>query len=150
MTTDRLPGGYVDLEVPVCQRPLTVSPEGMWIVFGAAFPMNLLTRRMLAKVPRAIRASLPRRDPNELNSLGVSLPHGQHLVYISSNTIQTLDSQTQHARIPSASDCRTDSISSTSRLTRYRHLTLKHNTQVLEVILFYASCRNILLKISYI
>ena len=51
----------------------TTSPVGTWMVFGAAFPMNLLTNRMFAKVPRAITASLPRRDPYELNSRGVNL-----------------------------------------------------------------------------
>ena len=35
--------------------------------------MNLFTSRMLAKVPRAMTASFPRRDPYELNSRGVSL-----------------------------------------------------------------------------
>ena len=41
----------------------TVSPEGMWMVLGPAFPINLFTSLMLAKVPRAITASFPRRDP---------------------------------------------------------------------------------------
>ena len=45
----------------------------MWTVFGAAFPMNLFTSRILANVPRAITASLPRREPYELNSRGVNL-----------------------------------------------------------------------------
>ena len=45
------------------------------MVLGPAFPMNLLRSRMLANVPRAMTASLPRRDPYELNSRGVSLQH---------------------------------------------------------------------------
>lgn len=51
----------------------TVSPEGLWIVLGAALPMNLLTSLILANVPRAITASFPRREPYELNSRGASL-----------------------------------------------------------------------------
>ncbi len=42
---------------------ITWSPDGICIVFGAAFPINLLTRRIFANVPRAMTASLPRRDP---------------------------------------------------------------------------------------
>jgi len=45
----------------------------MYAVFGMALPMNLFTSRMFAKVPLAITASLPRREPYELNSLGVNL-----------------------------------------------------------------------------
>ena len=52
---------------------LTTSLEGICCVFGAAFPMNLFIRRILAKVPRAITQSLPRREPYELNSLGFNL-----------------------------------------------------------------------------
>lgn len=50
-----------------------MSPEGLWIVLGAALPMNLLTSLILANVPRAITASFPRREPYELNSRGASL-----------------------------------------------------------------------------
>ena len=45
----------------------------MCMVFGMALPMNLFNNRMLANVPRDITASLPRREPYELNSLGVKL-----------------------------------------------------------------------------
>ena len=45
-------------------------PDGMWIVLGAALPMNLLTRRMLPNVPLAMMASLPLLDPKLLNSRG--------------------------------------------------------------------------------
>ncbi len=43
------------------------------MVHGACLFMNLLRRRMLANVPRAMTASFPRREPYELNSLGASL-----------------------------------------------------------------------------
>lgn len=44
----------------------TVSPLGRWRVCGACLLRNLLKRRMLAKVPLVITASLPRREPYEL------------------------------------------------------------------------------------
>ena len=40
---------------------------------GPALFINLLTSLMLANVPRDMTASLPRREPYELNSLGVNL-----------------------------------------------------------------------------
>ena len=52
---------------------LTTSPDGIWIVLGAALPMNLFTSRILANVPRDITASFPRREPYELNSRDVNL-----------------------------------------------------------------------------
>ena len=52
------------------QSPL---PDGRWTVLGPALFMNLLTSLMLANVPRDMTASLPRREPYELNSLGVNL-----------------------------------------------------------------------------
>ena len=52
------------------------SPDGKWRVFGPGFFMNLLTNRMLANVPLAMTASLPRRAPYELNSRGVNLQSG--------------------------------------------------------------------------
>lgn len=45
---------------------LTVSPLGRWTVCGACLLRNLLKSRMLAKVPLAMTASLPRREPYEL------------------------------------------------------------------------------------
>lgn len=45
------------------------------MVCGPAFDINLFTRRMLAKVPRAIISSLPLLDPYELKSFGVNLKH---------------------------------------------------------------------------
>ena len=50
-----------------------MSPDGQCFVLGPALSKNLLTNRMLAKVPRAMTSSLPLRDPYELNSLGVNL-----------------------------------------------------------------------------
>ena len=52
---------------------LTISPEGRWIVCGVCLFKNLFNKRMLANVPRAMMASFPRREPQELNSLGVRL-----------------------------------------------------------------------------
>ena len=46
---------------------LTCSFDGRWTVFAPALPMNLLIKRVLANVPRDMIASLPRRDPYELN-----------------------------------------------------------------------------------
>ena len=48
-------------------------PDGKWSVLGPGFFMNLLTNRILANVPLAMTASLPRRAPYELNSRGVNL-----------------------------------------------------------------------------
>ena len=45
----------------------------MWSVLGPVCPINLLTKRIFAKVPRAITASFPLREPYELNSRGVNL-----------------------------------------------------------------------------
>lgn len=42
---------------------LTTSPEGRCIVCGACLFKNLFNKRMLANVPRAMMASLPRREP---------------------------------------------------------------------------------------
>lgn len=42
---------------------LTISPEGRCIVCGACLFRNLFNKRMLANVPRAMMASLPRREP---------------------------------------------------------------------------------------
>lgn len=49
----------------------------MCIVLGPGLETNLLIKRMLAKVPRAIISSLPRLDPYELNSRGVSLANSE-------------------------------------------------------------------------
>lgn len=42
---------------------VTSSLVGKYIVLGAALFKNLLTNRMLAKVPLAIIASFPRLEP---------------------------------------------------------------------------------------
>ena len=50
----------------------TSSPLGQCLVLGPGLSMNLLTKRILAKVPRDIMASLPRLEPYELKSRGVN------------------------------------------------------------------------------
>jgi hypothetical protein len=62
--------------------------DGKWMVFGPGFPTSLLTILMLAKVPLAMTASLPRLEPYELNSLGVNL---QQKIFKSFLTIEEID-----------------------------------------------------------
>lgn len=62
-------------------NPQTSSPDGTCRVRGPALLKNLLTSRMLANVPRAITASLPRREPYELNSRGVNLEKHLNIFY---------------------------------------------------------------------
>lgn len=45
----------------------------MCFVVGPGLDTNLFTNRILAKVPRTITSSLPRREPYELKSFGVNL-----------------------------------------------------------------------------
>ena len=47
----------------ITEKLMQDIPDGMWIVFGPAFCINLFTKRMLANVPLAMTSSLPRRLP---------------------------------------------------------------------------------------
>lgn len=71
---------YYPCEPDATGRILTVSSEGKCMVWGACLLRNLFSKRMFAKVPLAITASLPRREPYELNSLGVNLKRQKGLV----------------------------------------------------------------------
>ena len=73
-------GGGVMHVVKTNNDQPTVSPDGMWTVFGPVWPTSLLKRRMLANVPRDMTSSFPRRDPYELKSRGVNLSHANHSI----------------------------------------------------------------------